>query len=85
MKDPVKVQFTKQQPPYHPGESVLRSEKDAFKLVSLGVAKYLEPPPGLDEFGKALEEKAALKQKPTTPKPNVKVEAEPKGGAKAKS
>ena len=82
MKDPVKVQFTKSQPPYHPGESVPRSARDAFVLVSLGVAKYLDPPPGLDEFGKALEPEETPK-KPTTPKPKGAA-VKPKGAAKAK-
>ena len=79
MTNLVAVQFTKQQPPYHPGESVLRPEKEAFTLVSLGVAKYLDPPPGLDEFGNALEDR----DPPVKPKAKRKAKAKAKPKAKA--
>lgn len=85
--EPIRIEFIKSQPPYHPGEGARRSEKDAQVLVAIGVAKYLDPPPGLDEFGEALEPKVAPKPKPTTsrPKAKPKVKTKPKGGAKAKS
>lgn len=84
MKKPeqVPVEFVKNQPPYLTGEKTLRIPKDAMQLVDAGVAKYLDPPPGLDEFGNALEEKkAAPKPKTTTPKPKGKAKAKdkPKG------
>jgi len=79
---PVAVEFTKAQPPYHPGESTRRTEKEAFALVSLGVAKYLDPPPGLDEFGEPIEEKAAPKPAPGKPKKKVARKAKPKAKAK---
>ena len=67
----VRVEFIKNQPPYNAGERARRSPKDAQVAVALGVAKYLDPPLGLDEFGKTLEEKA-------TPKPKAKPKAKSK-------
>ena len=82
----VRIQFTKSQPPYHAGEGARRSPKDALHLVALGVAKFIDPPPGLDEFGNALEEKAAAKTAPKPkPKAKPKAKAKPKGKGKPKS
>ena len=86
----VRIQFTKSQPPYHAGEGARRSPKDALHLVALGVAKFIDPPPGLDEFGNALEEKAAPKKATTAKrkanvKPKPKAKPKPKGKPKGKS
>lgn len=82
MKQPalVGVVFTKSQPPYHPGEGGRRSPKDAALLVSLGVAKFVDPPPGLDEFGKPLKDREPPKKKAA---PRKKKAAAKKKGSKS--
>lgn len=82
----VRIEFIKSQPPYHPGEGARRLPKDAMLLVSLGVAKYLDPPPGLDEYGERLSppdppKKVSVKKA----KPKAKAKAKPKGKPKGKS
>lgn len=83
MKQPdlVGIVFTKSQPPYHPGEGARRSPKGASLLVALGVAKYVDPPPGLDEYGIPLKERAAPK-KVAKPKPKAKAKAKPRSRLK---
>jgi len=81
--DLVKIVFTKNQPPYNANEGARREPAAAMKLVLSGVAKFLDPPPGLDEFGQPVEEKAAAK-KATTPKPKAKPKGKPKAKAKPK-
>lgn len=79
--DLVRIVFTKNQPPYNAGEGARRDPAGAMKLVLSGVAKFLDPPPGLDEFGEPLEKKVAPK-KATTPKPKAKAKAKPNAKAK---
>jgi hypothetical protein len=79
----VRVEFTKSQPPYHATERARRTPKDAIALVTLGVAKFIDPPPGLDEFGESLEEKAAAKTA-SKPKPEAKAKAKAKPKGKRK-
>ena len=75
----VRVEFLKNQPPYNAGERARRSVSGAGALVALGLAKYLDPPPGLDEFGEALKER----DPPVKPKAKRKAKAKAKPKAKA--
>jgi len=86
MKKPelVSIRWTKNQPPYNANEICGRSPKDAQILVDQEVAVYIDPPPGLDEKGKALEEPdPPAKKKAAAKKGKAKVKA--KGAAKPKA
>ena len=77
--DAIAIEFIKNQPPYLAGEKTTREPRVALLMVSLGVAKFRDPPPGLDEFGNALEPR----DPPVKPraKRKRKSKAKPKGKA----
>ena len=84
----IAVKFRKASAPYNAGETAGFEKDHAFKLVDMGIARFVEAPPGLDEFGAKLKEadppvkkkKTAAKKKATAkPKGKAKPKAKPKG------
>ena len=86
MKTPVliAVKFRRASAPYNAGELAGFEADHAIKLVDLGIAEYIEAPPGLDVFGAKLKAPdTPVKKKKTAAK--KKASAKPKGAAKPKA
>ena len=58
----VSVKFTKKRTPYQAGDLAGFPAVTAQRFVEGGVAVYKNPPPGLDEFGKPIEEEEPSKK-----------------------
>jgi len=70
------VLFTRNNAPYLAGETAWFLPVQCAKFVSSGVATYVEPPAGLDKYGKRLIDEDT--KEATAPKPK-KAAAKPKG------
>lgn len=77
MLDLICVEFTKSNPPWHPGQLAGFEIDTAFALVRGGKAKFVDPPPGLDEFGIKIVEREVPDPKPMR-KPRAKAKAKRK-------
>ena len=65
MSDIVRLRFIKRMEPYSVGDLAGFTLNHASGIVAAGRAVYDPPPPGCDEFGKAIK-KEALVEKPKT-------------------